>query len=247
MPDDSKAARPKGRPRQPLEKLDLERISEEWDSSELVRDRMRSSGYLMADSTTEDIGCCVKEQVVLWPFLTRMSLTRTRPVPAVDALRSEVQAFFLLCKRPASKDDEAEVFRLSWRIRKLLGFIKMKVRRQEVSNAPCLYHTRFNIIVFFLGCCSKSVMAPCLSALASEVPEFQNMCLELDPDLQASSNVIIVCASPKRSFKCCTVMSLAQAVVDAINERLAAKRKKQDCHENRFYTCIYHILWSLYC
>jgi len=171
--------KPKGRPVQPKEMLDITGVGSEWDSCEEVRDRMRKDGLLMSEKVVEDIPSCLDEKCVLWPFLARMSLLRTRPMPDVASLRVEIQEFFLTCKRPATKDDEAEIIRLSWRIRKLLGFIKMKTRRHEVSTAPCLdwFGTK---LVSFLG---RTVASNFHSAL--EVPDFQDMCLELDPSLQA--------------------------------------------------------------
>ena len=127
----------RGRPKQPKEVLCLNGVADEWDASETIRDRMRSSETFMDVSGSEDIVGCVKDECVLWPFLTRMSLLQTKPVPTVDALRAEVQALYEKCKRPAVAEDEANIIKISWRIRKLVGFVKMKTRREEPSRVPC--------------------------------------------------------------------------------------------------------------
>lgn len=127
-----------GRPRQPSETLNLEGLVSDWDSCECIRERMRNHDLLLDTTGGEDIAACVKCEAVLWPFLTRMSLLQTRPLPQVEPLRCAVQSFFETCKRPSTTEDEANIVSIGWKIRKLLGFIKMKVRRGEVSTVPCL-------------------------------------------------------------------------------------------------------------
>lgn len=85
----------------------------------------------------KDIGTVCDNLAVLQPFITRMSLTQTRPLPAVEALRDEVETIYIRNKRGNTAEAAPDVVAISWRIRKLLGFIKMKVRREEVSSAPC--------------------------------------------------------------------------------------------------------------
>ena len=67
-----------------------------------------------------------------------MSLLDSRPLPAVDALRDEVEAVFLKNKRGETPEDKPDVIDIGWQIRKMLTFLKMKVRRREVPPAPYL-------------------------------------------------------------------------------------------------------------
>lgn len=129
-----------GRPKQSThELLDLKGLHLEWDCSEKVRDRLRGGGDLLEGTKGEDIPNCVKNVEVLQPLITKMSLTTSRPVPVVESLRDEVEAVYLKNKRGATPEDMPNVVELSWRIRKLLGFIKMKVRRREVSGVTFLH------------------------------------------------------------------------------------------------------------
>ena len=92
----------------------------------------------MPDGKTEDIPACVAASLVLQPLITRMSMTEHKPLPNVDKLRDEVEKVYLVNKRGQTPEDQPDVISASWRIRKLLGFLKMKCRRGEVSSVPFL-------------------------------------------------------------------------------------------------------------
>ena len=127
-----------GRPKkQVCEVLPISKIHAEWDANDEIRDRLRAGGHLLAEGKGEDIKQVVTNIGVLQPFVTRMSLTMTRPMPLVDQLRDELEAVYMKAKRGQTAEDSPDIIGLSWRINKLLGFIKMKVRRKEVSNVPC--------------------------------------------------------------------------------------------------------------
>lgn len=130
--------KPQGRPKQPKELLPIEGIAVLWDDE--VRDRLRSGGPLMSPdcpNLTEDITTCVKNRFLLHPILARMSLMQTRPLPAIEGLRDEVEKVFCRNKRSTSELPGGDIVKCAWHIRKLLGFIKMKVRRHEVSTVTC--------------------------------------------------------------------------------------------------------------
>ena len=82
----------------------------------------------------EDIGTCVKNRDLLQPLLTRMGMVKTRPVPAIDNLRDQVEAVFTRNKRGAKDIEGPEIVRIAWHMRKLCGCVKMKARRKEVST-----------------------------------------------------------------------------------------------------------------
>ena len=131
----TKQKKPAGRPKASVsENLDIKKLSTEWDDNDVIRERLRSGGNLLEGGLGEDIATTVANHDVLQPLIVRMSLTETRPLPVVDSLRDEVEALYPKSKRGQNPEDAPDVIGISWRIRKLLGFLKMKVRRHEVSN-----------------------------------------------------------------------------------------------------------------
>ncbi len=132
--------KPAGRPKLPMsERLEISSLHAEWDSQEDIRGRLREGKDLLVEGRGEDISAVVSNLSVLQPFITRMGLTETRPLPCVDDLRDQVELVYASNKRGNTPEDVPGVVAISWRIRKLLGFIKMKVRRGEVSLAPSLH------------------------------------------------------------------------------------------------------------
>ena len=129
--------KPCGRPKNVVsESLDLATLHTEWDGCEDVRDRLRGGGGLLVDGKGEDIKVVLSNSSVLQPLVTRMSLCQSRPLPNVDALRDEVEQVYLKNKRGQTPEDQPDVIAISWKIRKLLTYLKMKVRRKEVSSVP---------------------------------------------------------------------------------------------------------------
>ena len=92
----------------------------------------------MPQGKTEDIPACVAASYVLQPLITRICMAEHKPLPSVDKLRDEVEKVYLVNKRGQTPEDQPDVIAVSWRIRKLLGFLKMKCRRAEVSSVPFL-------------------------------------------------------------------------------------------------------------
>lgn len=131
--------KPAGRPKSVMtENLDIGGMHNEWDGCEAIRTRLRNGEDLLVGKINEDIPSLVANIEILQPLITRMSLTATRPLPAVDALRDEVEATYIANKRGQTPEDQPDVVATSWKIRKLLVFLKMKVRRHEVSTVPSL-------------------------------------------------------------------------------------------------------------
>ena len=138
-PETSKK-KPAGRPKLASnEVLDIQNLYLDWNSSEELRDRLLDGKDLLdKDKGGEDIPTCVANLAVLQPLVTRMSLTTTRPLPAVEALRIEIENVYIKCKCGNNPEDQPDVAAICWRVRKLLGFVKMKVRRREVSSVPSM-------------------------------------------------------------------------------------------------------------
>ena len=90
-----------GRPKlSSTEALDISGLHLEWDANPEIRNRLRDGGPLM-EKVGEDIPSAVANVGLLQPMVTRMSLTETRPLPAVEALRDEVETIYLRNKRLA--------------------------------------------------------------------------------------------------------------------------------------------------
>ena len=128
---------------------DVEGIAKDWDSCEVVRDRLRGEknekgeyegGPILAEGPKgADISTCVKNKGLMEPILTRMALQSSeRWVPGVDGLKYELQLLLQRNKRGTDYDPD-ELSKSAWCLRKLSGFIKMKCRRREVSSATSLH------------------------------------------------------------------------------------------------------------
>ena len=87
-----------------------------------------------------DIKACVKNKEVILPFLSRMAPLESRPLPGIDGLREEITACYAVNKRGTSNGEDIDkIASTSWRIKFLVGFVKMKARRSEVSTATWLW------------------------------------------------------------------------------------------------------------
>ena len=120
--------------------LDLDTLSTEWDSDATLRERMRSGGTILHPSSGggEDIPTCVHNKELLLPLLTRMATSEKKSMPSIHDLHTAVEGLLTLNKRAPKPEDFDENMASSWRIRFLLGFIKMKARRREVSRVAWL-------------------------------------------------------------------------------------------------------------
>ena len=118
--------------------LDVKGLAKEWDEDPVIRNRLRSGQpFLHPDGPVgEDIHTCVLNEDVLFPLLARMAVHSHRPICPVEATQDEITTLLGLNKR--EPDGVIDVEKNAWQIRKLLGFIKMKCRRSEVSKAGLL-------------------------------------------------------------------------------------------------------------
>ena len=132
--------KPAGRPKLgPQAILPIDGLHLEGDGNHDIRECLRGGQELMPEGKTEDISACVAASNVLQPLITRMSMAEHKPLPVVEKLRDEVEKVYLVNKRGQTHEDQPDVISASWRIRKLLGFLKMKCRRREVSSVPFLH------------------------------------------------------------------------------------------------------------
>ena len=129
--------RPAGRPKNTVsEQLDITRLHLEWDACEEIRKSVLEGGGLIVEGKGEDIKAVLDNQMCLQPFITRMSLTQSRPMPSVDHLRLEVEALYLKNKRGQTPEDQPDVIAIAWRIRKLLTYLKW--RSEDMKYLQCL-------------------------------------------------------------------------------------------------------------
>ena len=115
--------------------LNIKDVHKIWDASEEVRRRLRAGlGALHeASSLGVDNNVCSLNSCILRPVLLTMASDSNRKLPNVHDLRTELAALFETSKRLG--DEVAKyVAKESVHIRKLLSFVKAKVRREEVSQ-----------------------------------------------------------------------------------------------------------------
>ena len=115
--------------------LDITDIFRAWDADDVIRGRLRdSSSFMHPSSETKcDNMVCILNKGILLPVLSRMSLNSERQLPCVSDLRTEMAQCYEVNKRGTNPEDSATIIGDSWHVRKLLSFVKAKVRREEVS------------------------------------------------------------------------------------------------------------------
>lgn len=144
--------------------LDITDVAKQWDQCPVVRDRLRETKMVINGPACQDISTCVCFRGILVPLLERMALLEHRPVPNIDPLKEEVLSLFQMHKLATDTAliDDDNLAKTAWAIRKLCGFVKSKVRRQEVSTATRLqfacrawnYHHR----IFFREMSTKTIL-----------------------------------------------------------------------------------------
>ena len=121
----------------PGNKLDLESLADEWDGELDLRGRWREkAGSFLHPNTPagEDINCCVLNNHILIPLLVRMAVVDGKPLPSIHDLHAQVGHALTKNNRPPQPEDFEHLMGTTWRIRFMLGFVKMKARRKEVSQ-----------------------------------------------------------------------------------------------------------------
>ena len=129
MPKKLKKTEPDG-------KCHIDGICQDWDSYPDISRRLRDGGPLLDPMTVknrEDIKTCAMNFDLLAPLLEKVR-DADRKLPSIDDLRDEIAAILQLNKRQGP-DALQMVDETARHIKKLLVFIKTKVRRHEVSTA----------------------------------------------------------------------------------------------------------------
>ena len=175
--------------------LDVVNISVEWDKHEKVRERLRNGMTLLdPNSDCDDIPTMIRNKELLIPMLERMALMVDKPHPPIDPLREEVAKMYQMYKRdpmPEWKYLQNE----GWRLRHMMCFIKAKVRRKEVSTETllqwCLSSSLVQSFERFFAVRTADIFpgpqkAKKQRTRTAKNPEFQDLCLLLNPMLQAT-------------------------------------------------------------
>ena len=123
----------------PLESwLAIEGLYRDWDAEPSIRGRLRDGRTFLHPDT--ELKCnntvCILNAAVLTPVLKLMQQNCERKLPGVSDLRTEMAECYGINKRGTNSEDSSTIIGDSWHIRKLLSFVKAKVRREEVSNEP---------------------------------------------------------------------------------------------------------------
>lgn len=118
--------------------LDIEGIWKEWDVDEEMREVFRTETPILDGPCSTDISTSVKYRYLLIPCLQRMAVHAERQLPSVDPLKEELDAL-LKHNKQGLETEFIDISNKAWAIKKLLGFVKAKTRRREVSTATGLH------------------------------------------------------------------------------------------------------------
>ena len=119
--------------------VDLSGLAAEWDGDQEIRHRIREGGKLLHEDTNNKIlvRTASLNFRVLLPVVQMMAKCpdtieegHTAPSPAVESLRAEVKAVFDLNQKSV---DWEGVDKTAWAVRKFVAFLKLKIRKREVS------------------------------------------------------------------------------------------------------------------
>lgn len=114
--------------------LDVEGIWKEWDRDEELREIMHNGGTILDPPACQDISTCIKHGFLLGPLLSKMAVHEKRPLPPIDPLKEELDNLFKKNKQGV-ESNFLDISKKAWALKRLLGFVKTKARRREVSTA----------------------------------------------------------------------------------------------------------------
>ncbi|CAE7258677.1 ANK3 [Symbiodinium sp. CCMP2592] len=112
----------------------IDGLGKEWEAIPDIRNSLREGKPLIHEVSEKqvDIKLPSKFKLLIKPILVRMHAA-DKKMPGVDPLRAEIKTVLDLTKRLSN--EESEIDKYTWLIRKQLTFIKAKCRRREVSTA----------------------------------------------------------------------------------------------------------------
>ena len=111
--------------------LDIDGLSNQWDQTPGIRDELRAGQALLDEEVECTVKTCGEHAHILMPIIVRMQLSEKK-IPDIVPLREELSKVYNMNKQPLSVE-EPVVIKNGWILRKMVGFVKMKCRRGEVS------------------------------------------------------------------------------------------------------------------
>ena len=120
-------------------KVDLTGLASELEQLESVRTHLRESKGPLFDpeENPESIRRVEKDHAydIMKVILGRVAISEGHPSPGVKELRLELAKLYQNC---SVVTDDPTVHTDAWFVRKVVSFVKMKVRRAKVSNVTHL-------------------------------------------------------------------------------------------------------------
>ena len=132
----AKAAPNPGPIEKPKGHCSIKGIAQEWDGIIELRDRVREGGPILDPRSVHkqlDINQCVINHALLSPLAACICVAE-RKLPTIDDLRDELVCLLTLNKRQG-EDLVVMVEDTAKHVKGLCTFLKLKVRRKEVSTA----------------------------------------------------------------------------------------------------------------
>ena len=182
--------------------LDITDIHEQWDACVDVRNRLRAGQSLLHPKSglSCDNSVCRLNRGILEPVLLGMS-GADRKLPSLPDLRHEMSCCYR-ANNLVGKEVQEQVVGDAVHIRKLLSHVKSTTRRQEVSlETRSIFSERLLYIYIYIyiyiypfkiytliKTLSPNKKQPCIA----QDHDFQELCLALDPSLQALCYVMVI-------------------------------------------------------
>ncbi|CAL1131839.1 unnamed protein product [Cladocopium goreaui] len=116
-------------------KLDVSDLGVLLEKEEAIRTHLRDSeNVLFAGETKESVkvACTAHINVLLRVVLTKVVETEGMPQPPIHPLRDQLELLYHKCGRVSVDTDQ--IIRDSWYVRKFVGLVKMKTRKEKVSE-----------------------------------------------------------------------------------------------------------------
>ena len=131
-------------------KLDVSDFAVKCERTEIIRHFLRDDkNVLFADGTEEKIKVACEDHVhaILKILLTKAVEIEGIPQPPIHPLREQLEVLYKKCGR--TNVEQEQIIRDSWYIRKFTGFVKMKTRKQQVSEETSLNFLVVRACAFF--------------------------------------------------------------------------------------------------
>ena len=169
-------------------RLAIDQIHKDWERADALRSYLREdSTVIFKEGVSENVKTCSAEHIhaYLTPLVVKMAATENHPQPNVDPLRDEISKLYMSLSKQVGEDQIVLDSRMT---RKYLGFIKMKCRLRKPSKASRLqWLLDHETYVVYRVYDQASYKNEATQVQTCKERNFQNLCLLLNPDLQATA------------------------------------------------------------